>query len=190
MYGLCSSISAYALSINTVVKLSIFTLTPFIGWHVTQFYSLVYSVAPDQIAQLLCPHMAFYPVELKYNGRSKIEYCNITILPHNMGTWKIELHNQSKVLPHKNHCLEVILVTKGNLWRWRECVALPEEPKLRIMADLEAVLADVSYLMAMEKSKSTPAARASRKIILPDHRWAALVGNLLLFKPIMGKFTS
>jgi len=36
------------------------------------------------------------------------------------------------------------------------------------MADLESVLADVSYLMAMEKSKSTPAARASKKIILPD----------------------
>ena len=39
------------------------------------------------------------------------------------------------------------------------------------MADLEAVLADVSYLMAMEKSKSTPAASASKKIILPDRRW-------------------
>ena len=39
------------------------------------------------------------------------------------------------------------------------------------MADLEAVLADVSYLMAMEKSKSTPAARASKKIILPDPRF-------------------
>ncbi|PAA68489.1 hypothetical protein BOX15_Mlig016681g1 [Macrostomum lignano] len=36
------------------------------------------------------------------------------------------------------------------------------------MADLEAVLADVSFLMAMEKSKSTPAARASKKITLPD----------------------
>uniref|UniRef100_A0A915I086 G protein-coupled receptor kinase n=1 Tax=Romanomermis culicivorax TaxID=13658 RepID=A0A915I086_ROMCU len=36
------------------------------------------------------------------------------------------------------------------------------------MADLEAVLADVSYLMAMEKSKTQPAARASKKIILPD----------------------
>ncbi|KAM3183541.1 hypothetical protein ACTXT7_010143 [Hymenolepis weldensis] len=36
------------------------------------------------------------------------------------------------------------------------------------MADLEAVLADVSYLMAMEMSKSTPAARASKKITLPD----------------------
>ncbi|TRZ04590.1 hypothetical protein HGM15179_022514 [Zosterops borbonicus] len=36
------------------------------------------------------------------------------------------------------------------------------------MADLEAVLADVSYLMAMEKSKSTPAARASKKITLPE----------------------
>lgn len=38
------------------------------------------------------------------------------------------------------------------------------------MADLEAVLADVSYLMAMEKSRSQPAARASKKIILPDPR--------------------
>ncbi|CAL8103788.1 unnamed protein product [Calicophoron daubneyi] len=36
------------------------------------------------------------------------------------------------------------------------------------MADLEAVLADVSYLMAMEMSKSTPAARASKRIALPD----------------------
>ena len=41
------------------------------------------------------------------------------------------------------------------------------------MADLEAVLADVSYLMAMEKSKSTPAARASKKIVLPDLRYMA-----------------
>lgn len=40
--------------------------------------------------------------------------------------------------------------------------------KVAKMADLEAVLADVSYLMAMEKSKSTPAARASKKIVLPD----------------------
>lgn len=39
------------------------------------------------------------------------------------------------------------------------------------MADLEAVLADVSYLMAMEKSKCTPAARASKKINLPDPRY-------------------
>nr|XP_039268673.1 beta-adrenergic receptor kinase 2-like [Styela clava]XP_039268674.1 beta-adrenergic receptor kinase 2-like [Styela clava] len=36
------------------------------------------------------------------------------------------------------------------------------------MADLEAVLADVSYLMAMEKSKTTPASRASKRIQLPD----------------------
>lgn len=43
------------------------------------------------------------------------------------------------------------------------------DPGLK-MADLEAVLADVSYLMAMEKSKSTPAARASKKIILPEPR--------------------
>ena len=40
--------------------------------------------------------------------------------------------------------------------------------KVVTMADLEAVLADVSYLMAMEKSKCTPAARASKKILLPD----------------------
>jgi beta-adrenergic-receptor kinase len=32
-------------------------------------------------------------------------------------------------------------------------------------------------LMAMEKSKCTPAARASKKIILPDPRWAALFSN-------------
>ena len=43
-----------------------------------------------------------------------------------------------------------------------------DEGKVAKMADLEAVLADVSYLMAMEKSKSTPAARASKKIVLPD----------------------
>ena len=43
------------------------------------------------------------------------------------------------------------------------------------MADLEAVLADVSYLMAMEKSKMTPAARASKKIILPDARYVKFV---------------
>lgn len=42
------------------------------------------------------------------------------------------------------------------------------------MADLEAVLADVSYLMAMEKSKSTPAARASKKIVLPDPSWVQI----------------
>uniref|UniRef100_A0A8C7E2G2 G protein-coupled receptor kinase n=1 Tax=Naja naja TaxID=35670 RepID=A0A8C7E2G2_NAJNA len=36
------------------------------------------------------------------------------------------------------------------------------------MADLEAVLADVSYLMAMEKSRSSPAARASKKLALPE----------------------
>jgi beta-adrenergic-receptor kinase len=42
------------------------------------------------------------------------------------------------------------------------------------MADLEAVLADVSYLMAMEKSKSTPAASASKKIVLPDRRYLSI----------------
>lgn len=56
------------------------------------------------------------------------------------------------------------------------------------MADLEAVLADVSYLMAMEKSKCTPAARASKKIVLPDPRyvygdvWPAGIGL-----PIIGQ---
>uniref|UniRef100_A0AAZ3PF13 G protein-coupled receptor kinase n=1 Tax=Oncorhynchus tshawytscha TaxID=74940 RepID=A0AAZ3PF13_ONCTS len=50
------------------------------------------------------------------------------------------------------------------------------------MADLEAVLADVSYLMAMEKSKSTPAARASKKIILPEPRYIQIGVRFLLFK--------
>lgn len=45
------------------------------------------------------------------------------------------------------------------------------------MADLEAVLADVSYLMAMEKSKCTPAARASKKLILPDPRLVVITYN-------------
>ena len=45
------------------------------------------------------------------------------------------------------------------------------------MADLEAVLADVSYLMAMEKSKSAPAARASKKIVLPDPRYIETISN-------------
>jgi hypothetical protein len=38
----------------------------------------------------------------------------------------------------------------------------------RFTADLEAVLADVSYLMAMEMSKQTP--ESSKKIVLPDSR--------------------
>jgi beta-adrenergic-receptor kinase len=37
------------------------------------------------------------------------------------------------------------------------------------MADLEAVLADVSYLMAMERSKA-PAAKTIKKVTLPDAR--------------------
>ena len=55
------------------------------------------------------------------------------------------------------------------------------------MADLEAVLADVSYLMAMEKSKSTPAARASKKIILPDPRYDYLKGSAFLIPQSYGK---
>ena len=52
--------------------------------------------------------------------------------------------------------------------------------QLAAMADLEAVLADVSYLMAMEKSKMTPAARASKKIILPDARCVSSMHRDLL----------
>lgn len=37
------------------------------------------------------------------------------------------------------------------------------------MSDLEAVLADVSYLMAMEKSKNI-ATKAPKKNIIPDSR--------------------
>lgn len=54
------------------------------------------------------------------------------------------------------------------------------------MADLEAVLADVSYLMAMEKSKCTPAARASKKIILPDPRYVTESLSLLYHSAISG----
>ena len=50
--------------------------------------------------------------------------------------------------------------------------------KLVTMADLEAVLADVSYLMAMEMSKQTP--ESSKKIILPDPRWEFLFFLLIL----------
>ena len=50
-----------------------------------------------------------------------------------------------------------------------------------IMADLEAVLADVSYLMAMEKSKSTPAASASKKIVLPDRTYVSFFVEFLSF---------
>lgn len=41
------------------------------------------------------------------------------------------------------------------------------------MADLESVLADVSYLMAMERSKS-PNAKTVKKLTLPDPRCAEL----------------
>ena len=54
------------------------------------------------------------------------------------------------------------------------CERVNGPANLAKMADLEAVLADVSYLMAMEKSKSTPAARASKKIMLPDPRFVYL----------------
>ena len=50
------------------------------------------------------------------------------------------------------------------------------------MADLESVLADVSYLMAMEKSKAA-AKSAYKKFTLPDIRWNkanCLLANLLL----------
>lgn len=58
------------------------------------------------------------------------------------------------------------------------------------MADLEAVLADVSYLMAMEKSKLTPAARASKKIVLPDPRFVRIFHNIFRsFSVRLKKFT-
>ena len=56
------------------------------------------------------------------------------------------------------------------------------------MADLEAVLADVSYLMAMEKSKSTPAARASKKIVLPDPRYVNVPNFKALCVAERGRF--
>ena len=37
------------------------------------------------------------------------------------------------------------------------------------MADLEAVLADVSYLMAMERSRA-PSPKTIKKVTLPDPR--------------------
>lgn len=63
-------------------------------------------------------------------------------------------------------CCSEVCVCAWERRRWK---------KSRKMADLEAVLADVSYLMAMEKSKCTPAARASKKIILPDPRYVQIM---------------
>lgn len=37
--------------------------------------------------------------------------------------------------------------------------------------NLKDILADVSYLMAVEKSKSSPATQASKKILLSDASW-------------------
>ncbi|GFS58871.1 hypothetical protein TNIN_387891 [Trichonephila inaurata madagascariensis] len=56
------------------------------------------------------------------------------------------------------------------------------------MADLEAVLADVSYLMAMEKSKSTPAARASKKIVLPDPSFIQTITANFLKRKNLAKY--
>ena len=42
------------------------------------------------------------------------------------------------------------------------------------MADLEAVLADVSYLMAMEKSRNEPYKRSTKKVQLPDPRYSSV----------------
>lgn len=42
------------------------------------------------------------------------------------------------------------------------------------MADLESVLADVSYLMAVERSKA-PNAKTVKRFSLPDSRWAGQV---------------
>lgn len=46
-----------------------------------------------------------------------------------------------------------------------------------IMADLEAVFTDISYIMAMEKSRNQPAARVGRKIQLSDPRFVVGCGQ-------------
>lgn len=49
------------------------------------------------------------------------------------------------------------------------------------MADLEAVLADVSYLMALEKSKSSSTAnKNSKRMVLPDHSVRSVMTRYLL----------
>lgn len=67
------------------------------------------------------------------------------------------------------HTTSVMLVVECRVWKYNGFLNRKVKWNCK-MADLEAVLADVSYLMAMEKSKCTPAARASKKIILPDPR--------------------
>ncbi|KAL7670906.1 hypothetical protein ACOME3_005822 [Neoechinorhynchus agilis] len=47
------------------------------------------------------------------------------------------------------------------------------------MADLEAVLADVSYLIAMEKSKSAPSASVTKKIVLADKSVSSVITRYL-----------
>lgn len=58
------------------------------------------------------------------------------------------------------------------------------------MADLEAVLADVSYLMAMERSK-TPAAKTIKKLTLPDARcgsfFVGVAALCLLIRGLCGR---
>jgi beta-adrenergic-receptor kinase len=49
------------------------------------------------------------------------------------------------------------------------------------MADLEAVLADVSYLMALEKSKSSSTTnKTSKRMVLPDHSVRSVMTRHLL----------
>lgn len=67
------------------------------------------------------------------------------------------------------HATSVMLVVECGVWKYNGFLNRKVKWNCK-MADLEAVLADVSYLMAMEKSKCTPAARASKKIVLPDPR--------------------
>ena len=66
------------------------------------------------------------------------------------------------------------LVKKRKIWNFGGEKSA-REGILSEMADLEAVLADVSYLMAMEMSKQTP--ESSKKIILPDPRWERKFSN-------------
>lgn len=54
------------------------------------------------------------------------------------------------------------------------------------MADLEAVLADVSYLMAMEKSKSsTSSTKNGRRLTLPDRDSAHVIRRYLTERDLL-----
>ena len=58
---------------------------------------------------------------------------------------------------------------RDKLYDIDRCSSAYVSDKRVTMADLEAVLADVSYLMAMERSKA-PAAKTIKRLTLPDAR--------------------